>query len=388
MIRHILKLIWNKKRSNTLLFLEIFFAFAILFAVFTIVTRYMRQYNSPLGFDTEHIWVVHMNFDNITDTAAVEDMKLRLKSELEAMPQIEGAAYNGWISPFSGSNWVTASDANGFDTETSILMAEPAYFELMGLELVQGRWFDLSDLEGRYTPAVISQQFYEESFKGRNLRDSIYELQGENRIVGVFKNYKYQGDFTKEENATFFMRHPKDIDLPNLHLRIAPGTPAAFEETVNKTVASISRMSDFTIEHLETTRKVQNREVWVPVVSLLGIAIFLVINVAMGLFGVLWYSISKRKAEVGLRQALGASRGAVMGQFMGEILAVSVAALLLGAVFAIQLPLMEVFGIAPLNYYIAMGLSAGLILTLVLLCTLYPALQAARIQPALALHEE
>ena len=52
MIKHILTLVWNKKRSNVLMFLEIFVAFLILFAVFSLSVYYMRNFRSPLGFKT------------------------------------------------------------------------------------------------------------------------------------------------------------------------------------------------------------------------------------------------------------------------------------------------------------------------------------------------
>ncbi|MFT4666771.1 MAG: putative ABC transport system permease protein, partial [Gammaproteobacteria bacterium] len=54
MIKHIFTLIWNKKRSNFLLFLEIFLAFLVLFAVFTLVIYNLRVYQQPLGYNTQN----------------------------------------------------------------------------------------------------------------------------------------------------------------------------------------------------------------------------------------------------------------------------------------------------------------------------------------------
>ncbi|NRB63620.1 MAG: ABC transporter permease [Saprospiraceae bacterium] len=388
MIRHILQLIWNKKRSNTLLFLEIFFSFIILFAVFTIVTRYMRMYQSPLGFQTENIWIVHMNFNDLTDTSAVNEMKVRLKDELLSYPQIQAASYGGEATPMGGSVWATSHDQNGFQLKTNIIFGDHDYLETLDLELVRGRWFNESDADARYMPIVITEKFYEETFKGKNLTDSIYIITEESNIVGVVKNFKYRGDFATEDNVAFHYKNENHIDLSRLILRIAPGTKSGFEEEVNQVVASITKKNDFTIEHIEATRSRLAKMIWIPIIAFLSICGFLVINVSMGLFGVLWHSISKRRNEIGLRRTLGASQGEITSQFVSEVTFVSLAGITLGFVFALQFPLLKVFPIEAINYYLAMALSAGIILLLVLLCSFYPSWQASKIHPATALHEE
>lgn len=390
MIRHIFQLVWNKKRSNALLFLEVFFAFAILFLVLTWVTRNLRMYSTPMGFETESTWIVHLNFYDAEDTLAASETKVRLREELLALPQIEAASYGGDMSPFSGSTWSTNNDNNGFMIQTHLVFVDEHYLDAAKLKLVQGRWFDETDKGSRYKPVVISRQLYQESFEGRNLKDSIYEIDGENKIIGVVDHYKYHGDFAPEYNVSFFYKPSASIDLSNLHLRLAPGTPVAFEETVNRIVADVTGKSDFIIEHLHKSREQKARSVWVPMISMLSICGFLVLNVALGLFGVLWYNISKRRAEVGLRRTLGASRMEVSLQFVGEIMMVSLLALLLGILFAVQLPLMGVLQgeVEAFDYYVAMGVGAAFIIALVLLCTYFPSQQAGRLQPAVVLHEE
>lgn len=390
MIRHIFQLVWNKKRSNALLFLEVFFAFAILFMVLTWVTRNLRMYSTPMGFETENVWIVHLDFYDAEDTLAASETKVRLREELLALPQIEAAAYGGSVSPFSGSTWSTNNDNNGFVVNTHMVFADEHYLDAANLKLVQGRWFDETDKDSRYKPMVISQRLYEESFDGRNLKDSIYEIDGENKIIGVIDHYKYHGDFAPEYNVSFFYQPTASIDLSNLHLRLAPGTPVAFEETVNRIVADVTGKSDFIIEHLQKSREQAARTVWVPMISMLSICGFLVLNVALGLFGVLWYNINKRRAEVGLRRTLGASRAEVSLQFIAEIMLVSLLAIMLGVVFAVQLPWLGVLEgeVEVFDYYVAIGAGAALIIALVLLCTFYPSQQAGRLQPAIVLHEE
>jgi putative ABC transport system permease protein len=111
-------------------------------------------------------------------------------------------------------------------------------------------------------------------------------------------------------------------------------------------------------------------------------------NVALGLFGVLWYNISKRKGEIGLRRALGATGKSISVQLVTEILVLSTLALLLGSFFAVQFPLLNVFDLPGHVYYTALVLAVAFIYILATICALYPSRQAAAIFPAVALHEE
>ena len=146
--------------------------------------------------------------------------------------------------------------------------------------------------------------------------------------------------------------------------------------------------SNVEIVHLTDTRKNINYFALVPMIVLLIVAGFLVINVALGLFGVLWYNINKRRGEIGLRRAVGASGNSVTKQLMGEAIVVATISLTIGSFFAIQFPLLNVFDISSVTYFIALGLSIAFIYLLVLICAFYPGRQAAAIYPAVALHED
>ncbi|HWZ02110.1 MAG TPA: FtsX-like permease family protein, partial [Mucilaginibacter sp.] len=118
------------------------------------------------------------------------------------------------------------------------------------------------------------------------------------------------------------------------------------------------------------------------------VSCFLIINVALGLFGVLWYNINQRRGEIGLRRAIGATGKSVSGQLVSESLLVATLSLIVGTFFAAQFPLLNVFNLQAGIYITAIILSIIFIYLLVLVCSLYPGKQAAAIYPAVALHEE
>ncbi len=306
MIKHIFTLIWNKKRKNFLLFLEILFAFLILFAVFTVVTRNLRIYWSPLGYNTVGIMNSNLTYEEDMDSTELADMKLLLKRELEQLPQIESVSYTNTVIPFGTSIWTTVSDANGFQLRTHISQTDEDYLETLEMEIVEGRWYNEEDRLAKYPPIVLNERMRREYFKDDPILDSVYNINGEHRIVGVVRNYKYEGEFRPESNMTFFMRPEHHPDLRTVHIRLRPGTGPAFEQTVNRLIADITKKNDFTIDYMETRRVRRSRTVWIPMIALLSISGFLIINVALGLFGVLWYTISNhQQAAFGDRPAPG-----------------------------------------------------------------------------------
>lgn len=390
MIKHILTLMWNKKRQNVLMLLEIFFAFLILFGVFSFAVINLRIYGTPLGFDTENNLIAHLTFDEeiLQDSLARLELRRQLRRELEAFPEVEKTSFLTGITPFSGSIWTSGSDDMGFYFWSAIYPTDEQYAEAAGLNIVEGRWYNEADLTGKYRPAVITQKLREQYFGDKPILDSIIILEEELKVVGVVDHFKYRSEFESETELTFLL-HPLDKeDFNSIHIRLRPGTPPEFEATLNETIARITNRRDFVIENLESSRIRQSRTTWVPLIAALSICGFLILNIALGLFGVLFYNISKRRAEIGLRRAMGATRGEITRQFTLEILAVAALGMLVAILLAVQFPLLDVIPVEAGNFYWAILLTAAVITTVVVLCAFWPSRQAARIHPATALHEE
>ena len=389
MIKHILTLIWNKRKQNLLLFLEIFLAFVILFGVFSFVVENYRLYNTPLGFETDDVWIVNFNLEDFKDSTEMVETKERLYHELMAKPEIVSVAWVGWVNPFGNSVWITSNDDNDFELSTHMAYGDIHYAESAGLNIIEGRWFNESDELAKYPPVVITKRLRDKYFKDVSIFDSVYVFNEESKVVGVVDHFKYQGEFSEEEPLTFFYAPSHSEDLPNLNLRLRQGTTTDFEEELNKTIASITKRNNFLIEKLENRRIRESRATWIPIIALLSISGFLILNVALGLFGVLWYNINKRRAEIGLRRTLGATQGNVTRQFVVEVFLVAFFGVLLGAFFAVQVPfLLKEELLKTENFYLGILFSSILIFVLVIICAFYPSRQASLIHPAVALHEE
>jgi len=388
MIKHIFKLIWNNRRNNVLILLEIFLAFLVLFAVLSYVTYNVRMFTEPMGFNTEDKWIINLESQRQKDSVDIVNLKRSLRTELLAMDNIKNVSFASSAYPFSGNTSTTSGDQMGFSISSLIVRADNDFDDAFDLNVVQGRWFEDQDFSASYTPMVVNQAFIDEYFDGRNMIDSIITHSGEHKLVGVIEAYRYKGEFSENEPTAFFQVTNHNNYASNLILDLVDGTPTAYEEDVNKVVRSITKADNFIINNLEKERKRNSSDTWIPMIVLLSICGFLCINVALGLFGVLWYNINKRRGEIGLRMAIGAHSSDIKKQFVLEIIILALIGIGLGVFFAIQVPLLKIGPLEPVNMYWAILFAATIILILVILCALQPSWQASKLHPAIALHEE
>ena len=171
-------------------------------------------------------------------------------------------------------------------------------------------------------------------------------------------------------------------------MRTAPGRKGGVQENIYRAVAGATNNTNVTIRDLAEARRVANRPTVVPLVVVSLIAAFLLINTALGLFGVLFTQINRRRAEIGLRKALGATAGGITRQFVLEVVLVTVTALLVGSLLAVQVPWLDLLPVDNRFFYYGIFLAGATILFVITLCALLPSLQAARLHPATVLHEE
>ncbi len=393
MLRHILQLIWNKKRNNALLFVEIFLSFLVVFATATFCFHNFRTYFSPVGFDPAPIWSLYCPNLYDLDSAELATTKQLIKREIKSISGIEAVAFSGYAIPFSGGMWGWGSDHMGFDFWTSIIGGDEDIQDIYQLELLEGRAFSPEDQNSKYEPVIVNQLIRQKYWNDQPIADSLIKM-GEDqlfKVVGVAKNMRYRSSFEAERETMLRFGKDDNKEFAGLLIRVAPGSDASLEEAIGKRVADILKTENFVITSLEKNRQALDRRTWIPIVIFLTIAGFIILNVALGLFGVLYYNIQKRKGEIGVRLAMGATQGAITRQFTLEVFFVALAAMLLGAVFAIQVPLLDLipddeFGHS--NFYYAILFSLIFISAVVVLCAYFPSRQGATLHPAVALHEE
>jgi putative ABC transport system permease protein len=402
-IRHLLKLVWRRKRANALLIVEIFFSFLVLFAVVTFGTSAIMRYNKPLNFDWRDVLVLDVDIppnrdvpgeerhgDNPADLAAVE----RLMREIAAMPQVVAIGASR-TPPYSFSTMAGSFGVGGKSVHMTFDEVTDGYPATMHIPIVRGRWFKPEDDVTAFQPVVIDSDLATALFGHEDPIGKKFDPEGGHdlRVVGVTAPFRKDGEFTSDNiNMVFRRISPRlpDATMPrNILIRVHPGTPASFEEAISRRTHETFPNYDQRVRRMEAMRTFALRLYMIPVAAGAVIAAFLIGMVALGLSGVLWQNVTRRTREIGLRRALGATGSEVNRQILLEVALLATLALIVGVIIVAQLPLLGIFQlVSPLSFTIGLAGALATIYSLTLLCGLYPSWLAGRVQPAQALHYE
>lgn len=396
MFKHLFKLIWNKKKQNSLLIAEMLVSFMVIFAVFSLMAFYYQNFNKPMGFEYEDVWVI--NYQNNQKFGTTDSANLYyevLTKTIKSLPQVKEVSYAHSNIPFANSTGMTGFTYKGKEYQNvNNYHTDERYKDIFNMKVLEGRWFTKQDMIPGKKRVLINETLREDLFgKGKAIGQVIGgdkdKAQDKMTVIGVVQDMKDKGDYYSAGRGLY---NPNDTGsfkfLSTMVIKVTPDADAAFESKLYKTVTNYMKNATVEIEHLSQKRVAMNKVTLIPTIVLLTIAGFLIINVALGLFGVLWYNINKRKGEIGLRRAIGASGSAVSGQIVTEAMFLATLSLIIGTFFAIQFPILHVFDLAASVYITAIIGAVIFIYLLVLVCSLYPGRQAAAVYPAVALHEE
>jgi putative ABC transport system permease protein len=397
LIKHLLKLVWNRKRANALLIAEIFFCFIVTFAVLTASITFASNWTRPVGFDWNNVWDVSMEFDIDGAGGGEDDLKLRpqverMMAELRSFPEVEAVA-NSNTPAYAFSTSEGRWNIKGRDVTLIWEDASDDYHKVMKMDLVQGRWFTAEDDATSEQPIVIDTNAAAAIFgKANPIGEKIENEPRNMRVVGVVNEFRKDGETAGPMNLIF-----RRIALNGTYgrlgshilVRVRPGTPAEFEEKLVSRLEAVAPEIVFRLRHMDQMRSRAHSTRLSPVIMGGIVALFLISMVALGLTGVLWQNVTKRTREIGLRRAMGAAGTTVRGQILLEVALLATIALILGSIIVLQLPILGAFAIVTKSAFVIGFIGAlAMIYTLTVLCGLYPSWLASRLQPADALRYE
>ena len=284
---------------------------------------------------------------------------------------------------------------------TGFQMISPDYFKTFGIRLVRGRAFADADNAQGIKVAIVNEEFVKENFKDK---DPIGErINVEQLIPGVTKLGPYQawqvvgvihnvrgGNFSRNRSQMYVPFDQSPWVDASFGVRTA-GDPEAMRKTIAAAIHAIDPAA--ALSQMETLDQIRDEALSGDRFTLLLYVSFAVIALslaAVGIYGVMAFSIGQREHEIGVRMALGASRGRVVSMILreGAILAgVGLALGLVGAYFvgrAMQSTLYNV-GSVDLGAFFAVG---ALLMAAALLASYLPARRAAAVEPMRALRTE
>ena len=287
----------------------------------------------------------------------------------------------------------------------------PGFFETIGSNVLLGRTFEERDTAATRPVAVVNQAFVKRFLNGQqpigqHFGPGKLKYSATYEIVGVINDVRYMTyDYRKPVRPMFWLPEAQTVKFDDPAYRAgeiwshflyniviwAPGKPSDIEERVRKALADVDPtlvlygVDPYT--RVVSTNFQQQRLIATLTVlfGVLGLVL-----AAVGLFGVLAYMVERRTGEIGVRMALGADRGRVVGLVLTGAFSQVIVGLVIGfpaAITAGKLMTVQLFGVQPWDP--VMLTSAAFLLGLVsLVASMIPAWRAACIEPMAALRTE
>ncbi len=356
-----------------------------------------------VGFRSERLLVARLDSNSGgLERASLADVHRAILDRVRALPGVASASLS-LSGPFSNTRSQSSFEVEGYQRgrdERLVVQEEYVttdYFHTLGLAIVRGRPFTDRDGPGQRRVSIVNETFVKRHLEGQ---DPIGRRWGfgsdfaENgfEIVGVVADARYN-DLRSREGlvmAYFPAAQVPQEYLNSLEVRVA-GDPGALAPALRESLRAVAPQLPVTM--LETMEARLDRAVgpertvsWLTL-AFGGVALFLA---ALGLYGTISYAVSRRTTELGLRMALGATRGGV--QWL--ILADAIRLVLVGLCIGLPLSWLAaralsglLFGIAPLDA-IAHGGGLLVLIAAALLAAWLPAMRASRVDPMSALRSD
>jgi putative ABC transport system permease protein len=398
----------RQRVRNLLVVSEVALSLLLLVSAGLLIKSFMRLQETELGFDPENVLTLRVPLPEARykEYAQVDNFWDELLRRVRALPGVESAGLtrglpmNGGIE--SGVMIEGQETTNPKDATVAVnLYAEPGYFRTMNIKLLRGRFLSEQDTKDAPLAVMVDEMFVARFFPNADPLGKRLRIGGDRaplrNIVGVFKHIKHYGP--DEEGRVEIYTPYKQVAAEsfaaaNRSLWLAvktTGDPTSLAPLIRNEVLQIDK--DQPISNVETMENIvaatvapQKFATW-----LLGIfAGSAMLLAAIGIYGVMAYSVTQRTHEIGIRMALGAARGDVLRMVVVQgmklaLLGVGIG--IIGAVLLTRLMSSLLYGVSatdPLTYGGVSLLLAGV----AFLACLIPARRATRVDPMVALRYE
>ncbi|MBN2460964.1 MAG: ABC transporter permease [Candidatus Cloacimonetes bacterium] len=399
MIAQMFRMIWNRRGKNFMTFLGIMISFVVLYIVAAIVIYNFKNFFKPLGFDYKDVWYVTSHWENHPFQELKTTLE-KLDSNLRNYEEIIHFSYSKSFIFMPSAISTTGVKFAGNRFTCSQNIAGDDFDKVLNIEVLEGRWFSAEDNAMTREPLVINIHTRKALFgDGQAVGQKVIISDSEFEVVGVIGEFRSGGQFSGSRQIIFqrtsltndneLARFLGEYFGSRILLKVKPGTDAQFEQRLIKDLSRIAPDWRIDVRPLEEIKKSANIQTLILPIILAVICTFLMVNIALGLFGVIWYNTDRRKSEIGLRRSIGASQRRIYQLIIGEALFLSFLSLIAGSFFVVQFPVLNIIPYFTAEIYIAAYVvSVLLIIAMTVLCAYYPSRRAIRIEPALALHEE
>jgi putative ABC transport system permease protein len=391
---------------NGLVMTEVALALILLVCAGLLIQTFARLGRVQSGIRTERLFTARINLPTIAYSSPEKIVSFvdQLVPRLRSIPGVESAT-TVWPLPLSGSINVSSFDIEehpmpeGQQADCAHRIVGPDFFATMGIPVLQGRGFDQTDQLKSAPVVIVNERFAQKYFPGQNAIGkrikSSWSLGDEKplmrTIIGVVGNVKYrtlQEDFTPE---IYLASSQMPTAGFNIVARTFSQNAGAITAAVRTQFAELDR--NVPLVRVRVFDEYISRALARPRFNALLLSIFAgtaLILTAIGIYGVLAYSVSQRTNEIGIRIALGAAQSNIFRLVVGQamlLVGISIAFGIAGAFAATRLLNSLLYGVGAWDP-VTFACIVLLIAIVAFLAAWLPARRAARVDPVVALRAE
>ncbi len=380
-----------------LVLVQVALSFVLLVGAGLLLRSLRALQNSDPGFSARTLFTYIDLFGSGYDAQRAGNFQKQLIARLQSSPGIESAAFSSFVpldlaGPSSGSiavdGYVPPANQQPIVPYSKV---GPGYFSTAGIPLTSGREFSVTDDKSAAPVAVVNEQMVTQFWKGKNPIGRRLQVKGVSvQVIGVAGTSKYQ-DVSESPMPFFFVPILQNPE-PGAYLNIRTSMPARDVASIlsNNLRAMDSSLANNAILSMkdEINRSTSPQRAAVGLLFVLGGLALLLATI--GLYGVMSYSVSQSRRELGLRMALGASSSNLLWHVISRSLLLTIAGVALGAAASLALARYA----ASMLYHVSPRdpLAFALAFTIMILASLaaciWPAWRASRTDPMVALRYE
>jgi predicted permease len=389
------------RMRSLLIVVEVALALVLLTGAGLMIRSFQRIQQVDPGFNPNNLLAVELSLprSKYVEQERMADFYSRVTARIATLPGVESVGAT-WTLPLSGQDASRGFDIEGYTpapnerTNSAFSAVSPRYFQTMEIPLKMGREFNDRDTAAGPGVIIVNDTFARRYFPGGDAVGKRMRLKGEENpwltIVGVVGDVKHT-ELTAEPRTEMYLSSLQTA-FPFMNMVVRTTTdPASLTTAIRKEVWAVD--SDQPVTQVETMLQLISASVARARFNTLLLGVFAAVALilaAIGLYGVISYSVTQRTHEIGIRMALGAQRSDVLKLIVGQgmILALAGVAIGLAAAFALtRLMSSLLYGVTATDPW-TFGAVAVILSATALLATIIPARRAMRVDPLVALRYE